>query len=88
MTTPRELLDTSIAQLWTLTRFFGEQLSEGREGAEPARAETCMPRDSFGPLGADSEASGPKGLKCSTSGAEASHCRTLITSQLAATYPR
>jgi hypothetical protein len=40
MITPRELLDTSIAQLWTLTRFLGEQLGEGREGAEPATAET------------------------------------------------
>jgi hypothetical protein len=40
MITSRELLDTSIAQLWTLTRFLGEQLGEGREGAEPATAET------------------------------------------------
>jgi hypothetical protein len=39
MITPRELLDTSIAQLWTLARFLGEQLGEGREGAEPATAE-------------------------------------------------
>ena len=40
MITPRELLDTSIAQLRTLARFLGEQLGEGREGAEPATAET------------------------------------------------
>jgi hypothetical protein len=39
MITPRELLDTSIAQLWTLARFLGEQLGEGREGAEPTTAE-------------------------------------------------
>ena len=41
MITSRELLDTSIAQLWTLARFLSEQLGEGREGAEPATAETC-----------------------------------------------
>jgi hypothetical protein len=40
MITSRELLDTSIAQLWTLARFLGEQLGDGREGTEPATAET------------------------------------------------
>jgi hypothetical protein len=40
MIAPRELLDTSIAQLCTLVRFLGEQISEGRGGAEPATAET------------------------------------------------
>jgi hypothetical protein len=39
MITPRELLGTSIAQLWTLARFLGEQLDEGVEGAEPTTAE-------------------------------------------------
>jgi len=39
MITPRELLDTSIGQLWTLARFLGEQLGEGMEGAEPTTAE-------------------------------------------------
>lgn len=39
MITPRELLDTSIAQLRTLVRFLDEQIGEGRGGAEPATAE-------------------------------------------------
>jgi len=40
MITPRELLDTSIAQLRTLAGFLGEQLGDGRDGAESATAET------------------------------------------------
>jgi hypothetical protein len=39
MITPRELLGTSIAQLWTLARFLDEQLDEGIDGAEPTTAE-------------------------------------------------
>lgn len=45
MITPRELLDTSIAQLATLVRFLGEQLREGREGAERDAAETRACRE-------------------------------------------
>ena len=40
MITPRELLDTSIAQLRTLASFLSEQLGEGGDGAQPATAET------------------------------------------------
>jgi hypothetical protein len=40
MITSRELLDTSIAQLWTLARFLGEQLGEDRDGIESDTAET------------------------------------------------
>jgi hypothetical protein len=42
MITPRELLDPSIAQLWTLTRLLGEQLGEGGSRARYSR-DSCMP---------------------------------------------
>ena len=45
MITSRELLDTSIAQLWTLARFLGEQLGEDRDGIESDRAETRACRE-------------------------------------------
>jgi len=64
MTTPRELPDISIAQLWTLTHFLGEQLGEGREGAEPATAETRACHEILRSLSrAYSEASSTKALK-------------------------
>jgi hypothetical protein len=39
--TPRELLETSIAQLWTLTCFLGEQLGEGRDEAATPETRVC-----------------------------------------------
>jgi hypothetical protein len=45
MITTRELLDTSIAQLWTLVLFLREQLGESRDRAEPAAGETRACRE-------------------------------------------
>jgi hypothetical protein len=39
MITPRELLDTSIAQLETLVAFLGDQLGDRNERPEPATSE-------------------------------------------------
>ena len=47
MITPRELLDTSIAQLRTLAAFLGEQLDEsaGGDTAQSSTLEVCACKD-------------------------------------------
>jgi len=48
--TPREMLDTSVAQLETLAAFLGEQLGEDGDGPGHGATEICACNEILGSL--------------------------------------
>jgi len=63
--TPREVLDTSLAQLETLAAFMGEQLGEGSEGFRHVATEVRACNELLGSLRALILRVRPQG-RCST----------------------